>query len=631
MASSAVSYVLFIFIFLLSHFSKANIILNTSMSTTNGMSSWLSGDFAFGFRQLNNSDLFLLAIWFNKIPDRTIVWQANGNNPTKSGSKVELTASGLVLYDPSGQSIWEAKPATNVSYAVMLDNGNFVLAGNDSFYAWETFKNPTDTILPTQILDLGGMLYSRLQTNYSKGRFELHFWNGNLELNPIAWPSEFRYNQYYSSGTYNPNSSLSGNQLDFNESANIYILQMNGDIAPFPSWDPVPASTADYYYRATLDFDGVFTQYAYPKNSNTNDSWQPLQSIPENICKDIYNDVGSGACGYNSYCSIQNRKPSCDCPPQYVFNDPNDRFSGCKPSILQGCGVDDATRNPEELFETREIRNVDWPNGDYERLSPFNQTECETSCLHDCSCVVAIYQYEDNTCWKKKLPLSNGRFDNARNALFKVRKGVPTSGSSKNKERILSVSLLGGSAFLNALLLVVISLIFSKKHYKKVKEEVHDSNALKTNLCSFTYKELEEATDGFKEELGRGSFGIVYKGVLKAGSEWFKNVPVTAKVDVYSFGVMLLEIISCRRSVVMEMEEEEQAIIADWAYDCYVQGRIDDLLDDDKEATVDKCRLHRWVIIAIWCIEEDPSKRPTMKMVMQMLEGFVEVPLPPCT
>ncbi len=49
--------------------------------------------------------------------------------------------------------------------------------------------------------------------------------------------------------------------------------------------------------------------------------------------------------------------------------------------------------------------------------------------------------------------------------------------------------------------------------------------------------------------------------------EWFKNVPVTAKVDVYSFGVMLLEIICCRRSLVMEAEEEEMAILTDWAYD----------------------------------------------------------------
>lgn len=57
--------------------------------------------------------------------------------------------------------------------------------------------------------------------------------------------------------------------------------------------------------------------------------------------------------------------------------------------------------------------------------------------------------------------------------------------------------------------------------------------------------------------------------------EWFKNVPVTVKMDVYSFGVMLLEIICCRKSVLpMDSREEEKAIITDWAYDCYMEGSL---------------------------------------------------------
>jgi len=38
------------------------------------------------------------------------------------------------------------------------------------------------------------------------------------------------------------------------------------------------------------------------------------------------------------------------------------------------------------------------------------------------------------------------------------------------------------------------------------------------NLRCFTYKELVEATDGFKEKLGKGAFGVVYKGVIQTGS-----------------------------------------------------------------------------------------------------------------
>ena len=109
--------------------------------------------------------------------------------------------------------------------------------------------------------------------------------------------------------------------------------------------------------------------------------------------------------------------------------------------------------------------------------------------------------------------------------------------------------------------------------------------------------------------------------------EWFKNMPVTAKVDVYSYGVLLLEIISCRRSVEMEQSEEEKAILTDYAYDCYKRGAVDALVGDDKEALDDRGNLEKLVMIAIWCVQEDP--RPTMRKVTQMLEGVVEVQAPP--
>jgi len=36
----------------------------------------------------------------------------------------------------------------------------------------------------------------------------------------------------------------------------------------------------------------------------------------------------------------------------------------------------------------------------------------------------------------------------------------------------------------------------------------------------FTYRELKDATGNFKEELGRGGSGVVYRGVLDEGRGW---------------------------------------------------------------------------------------------------------------
>ena len=112
--------------------------------------------------------------------------------------------------------------------------------------------------------------------------------------------------------------------------------------------------------------------------------------------------------------------------------------------------------------------------------------------------------------------------------------------------------------------------------------------------------------------------------------EWFRNTPVTVKVDVYSFGVLLLEIISCRKSLHFETGDENMSVLTDWAWDCYQEGRLDVLVENDLEALDDYKRLKVFFMVAIWCVQETPSERPTMRKVIQMLEGAVEVYEPPC-
>ncbi|KAG5566217.1 hypothetical protein RHGRI_001977 [Rhododendron griersonianum] len=142
---------------------------------------WLSAsqDFAFGFKQLQDNNLFLLSIWYYKIPDQTIVWYANEGVPVSAGSKVEITAGkGLVLSDPQGGELWSSTPIRNqVANGFMGDTGSFVLVGGGSVNIWESFKYPTDTLLPTQIMESGGVLFSRQsEKNFSRGRLLLeHF------------------------------------------------------------------------------------------------------------------------------------------------------------------------------------------------------------------------------------------------------------------------------------------------------------------------------------------------------------------------------------------------------------------------------------------------------------------------
>nr|DAD22576.1 TPA_asm: hypothetical protein HUJ06_024039 [Nelumbo nucifera] len=107
--------------------------------------------------------------------------------------------------------------------------------------------------------------------------------------------------------------------------------------------------------------------------------------------------------------------------------------------------------------------------------------------------------------------------------------------------------------------------------------------------------------------------------------EWHRNMPITVKADVYSFGVVLLELVCYRRSVDVNVPEDE-IVLTDWVYDCFKVGELQKLVGDE---VVDKKRLERMVSVGLWCIQDEPSLRPFMKKVVLMLEGTVDIPVPP--
>ncbi|KAG6474609.1 hypothetical protein ZIOFF_068547 [Zingiber officinale] len=128
--------------------------MGSSLTPLGPNTSWLSpsGKFAFGFRPLpSDTSKFLLAVWFEKIADRTIVWYVNGDDPVQDGAKVELTSDGrFSLEDHSGSEVWSAG-VSNASHAAMLNTGNFVLVDAEGQPRWQSFQIPADTVLPKNV------------------------------------------------------------------------------------------------------------------------------------------------------------------------------------------------------------------------------------------------------------------------------------------------------------------------------------------------------------------------------------------------------------------------------------------------------------------------------------------------
>ncbi|PRQ24795.1 putative protein kinase RLK-Pelle-SD-2b family [Rosa chinensis] len=108
--------------------------------------------------------------------------------------------------------------------------------------------------------------------------------------------------------------------------------------------------------------------------------------------------------------------------------------------------------------------------------------------------------------------------------------------------------------------------------------------------------------------------------------EWHRFMSITVKADVYSFGIVLLEIICCRRVSTMAIPKD-QATLENWMYHCLEANELDKLVKDDDGIDTNKFR--EMVKLGLCCIQEDPSLRPSMKKVVLMLEGILEIPSPP--
>ncbi|CAI8605924.1 unnamed protein product [Vicia faba] len=110
--------------------------------------------------------------------------------------------------------------------------------------------------------------------------------------------------------------------------------------------------------------------------------------------------------------------------------------------------------------------------------------------------------------------------------------------------------------------------------------------------------------------------------------EWITNYAISEKSDVYSYGMVLLEIISGRKNYDAN-ENSEKSHFPSYAYKMMEQGKVEDLVDHEMKMCENDVRVEIALNVAFLCIQEDMSLRPSMNKVVQMLEGLCDVPKVP--
>ncbi|KAL9234223.1 hypothetical protein vseg_009118 [Gypsophila vaccaria] len=114
-----------------------------------------------------------------------------------------------------------------------------------------------------------------------------------------------------------------------------------------------------------------------------------------------------------------------------------------------------------------------------------------------------------------------------------------------------------------------------------------------------------------------GTFGYL-------APEYFMYGKVTDKIDVYAFGVVLLELLTGRRPISSDPPKAQESLVM-WAKPILNEGKVSKLLDPRMGSNYNRDQIERMVLAATLCIRRAPRARPHMSLILKLLEGDGDV------
>ncbi|XP_060667711.1 putative receptor protein kinase ZmPK1 [Ziziphus jujuba] len=499
-----------------------------------------NGVFSAGFHYVGQNR-YCFAIWFNLPPynysyaNRTVVWMANRDKPVNNGkhSKLSLQKDGnLVLNDDRRLIVW-ATDTVSVSstFLHLLDTANLVL--KDYFKVdvvlWQSFYSSTDTLLPLQPLTKSTKLISsRSQSNFSTGFYIFTFSDDNLlrlifdknEVSSVYWPPLWL--SFWEVGRSTSNDSK---------------IAMLNSLGNFTSSDGFRFLSTDYgsnmvQRRLRMDDDGNLRLYSRKIDGiGWYVSWQAILD-PCMI---------NGICGINGICTNDpSSGRSCSCFPGHKMKDPSDWTEGCVQKFNLSCEKKDS--------KFIKLAGVRLNGHDYGFFPNYTLSQCQDLCSSVCNCRGILYAFSEDTgtynYYPKTLLLNGYRTTRFYGDIYmRLPKSyylpLPEDKTSTTKESVLQCFdepeftikeeeeendlvkhllwfSVGTGGFQIICFVSVWSLPFIRSKSRNSESDgAHYLIGVTAGMCrKYSYGELKKATRGFKEEIGWGYGGIVYKGVL---------------------------------------------------------------------------------------------------------------------
>jgi len=167
-----------------------------------------------------------------------------------------------------------------------------------------------------------------------------------------------------------------------------------------------------------------------------------------------------------------------------------------------------------------------------------------------------------------------------------------------------------------------LSYLHEDCHSKIIHLDIKPQNILldpefNAKLADFGLAKLIDKEESFAATQMRGTRGYL-------APEWLSR-KITEKVDVYSCGIVILEVVFQRRN--FDVRDQENPTLIEIVRSKLEADRLSELIEEccgeDEMMRNNIEEVEKMINIAIWCLQIEPTTRPSMSTVVKVLEGAI--------